>query len=255
MTRVRFIKIAAAAVLAGGLTACSSTTSGGASGQSADSSSPAGGAATSTTFGTSAAGSVATPTTSASAPSSANSTASAAKPPTIGAVLGKFSAGAITVNHMPTADPAWLARVQTEPSPEGMDKVSDPKLLNLMALVDEAAREKDLNALKRLCSADCVTSQQMPLWLKPGALQTLSTLIEKTHNTEGMLFPGFILVGGDSFQDPDSASDGRLLGASSPNDYVTHHGGLATSFESGTGGEDPPPQHWTGLKVWGPYPS
>lgn len=242
MARVRLVGLAVAAVLAGGMTACSSAASSGTKVQAEGATSAA---APSTAA--SASGSPSDP----SAPTSKNSPVA-----TIGTVLDGFSAGAITVDHMPTADPAWLARVQTESSQAGGgDKVTDPKLLNLMALVDEAAREKNLTALKRLCSGDCVAGQQVTLWQKPGALETLSTLIEQAHKTEGELLPGFILVGGNTFSDADSAADGKALGASSPKDYVAHHGGLATSFESGTGGQNLPPEHWTGLKVWGPYPS
>lgn len=46
-------------------------------------------------------------------------TTDAADQPTIGSLLAGFPAGAITVDHMPTADPAWLARVQTESSAGG----------------------------------------------------------------------------------------------------------------------------------------
>jgi len=157
---------------------------------------------------------------------------------------------------MPTANPAWVARVQTESSEEASngDKITDPKLRNLMALVDEAAREKDLKSLGRLCSNDCVRSQQFVLWQNPGALDVLSTLIEKAHRTEGELLPGFVLVGGNSFTDADSAADGKLLGATSPQDYIHHLSGWATSFQSGTGG-NLPPEHWTGLKVWAANPN
>ncbi|MBS2534308.1 hypothetical protein KGQ20_16170 [Catenulispora sp. NF23] len=193
---------------------------------------------------------MATTSAATSLPTSATTSATSGSP-TIGALLKAFSAGPITVKHMPTADPAWVARVQTEPADAtGGAKVTDPKLLNLMALVDEAARESDTQALTRLCSDDCDAEQQLPMWQKPGALQTLSILIEKIHGTEGDLFPGFILVGGGSFTGPGEVADGKALGASSPRDYVANHGGLATSFSSGTGGQNLPPEHWTGLKVW-----
>lgn len=258
MARVRFVEVAVAAMVVGGLTACGSSASGGAAGQGGGTS--AGSVAASATSATSATSAASAGDSAASSAPSAGSGAgghvSGAPGKTINAVLAGFSAGAITVDHMPTADPAWVARVQTEGSKEGGgDKVTDPKLLNLMALVDEAAREKSLTALKRLCSGDCLPEKQVALWQKPGALETLSTLIEKTHRTEGELLPGFVLVGGDSFGDADSAADGKVLGASSPKDYVSVHGGLATSFASGTGGQNPAPEHWTGLKVWGPYPS
>lgn len=258
MTRARFLGVAAAAALIGGLTACSSgTTNGGGFGQNLMGSTPAGGAAASSgsATGTSAASSApGTVASSSAAPSAAGSPSSPAKSVTISAVLGKFSTGAITVNHMPSADPAWLARVQTEPSANDMEKITDHKLLNLMALVDEAAREKDLKSLKRLCSG-CDNAKQLTLWQKPGALETLSTLLEKTHYSEGDLFPGFVLVGGDTFQDADSAADGKALGASSPNEYAAEHGGWATAFEDGTGGENPPPQQWYGLRQWVSAPS
>lgn len=247
MARVHSIGIAVAiSVVTASLTACGSTTSGGAAGPS----SPGGAATTAgSTSGPSTSGAstsaAATASTATSLPTSATSGSS-----TVGALLKAFSAGPITVKHMPTADPAWVARVQTEPANDGGEKVTDPQLLNLMALVDEAAREKDTQALTRLCSNDCDVKQQLPMWQQPGALQTLSILIEKTHGTEGDLFPGFILVGGDSFTGAGEIADGKALGASSPKDYVTNHGALATSFSSGTGGENLPPEHWTGLKDW-----
>lgn len=242
MKRVRILEVITAALIAGSLAACSSAKSG--------TSATQGAAAGATQVATSAPTATATATAPASTPSAPSTQ-------TVGALLGKFSSGPITVDHMPTADPAWLARVQTEPStPGGYPKVTDPKLLNLMALVDEAAREKDTQALTRLCSGDCDPAKQLPLWQKPGALDTLSILIEQTHRTEGDLFPGFILAGsGAAFTNADDTADGKALGATSARDYVANHGGLATSFSSGTGGADLPPEHWTGLKVWGPYPA
>lgn len=236
MVRVRIAEIAAVAALAGSLAACGSSTS---AGQAAP--------ASSTATTTPAAAATPDPATSPSAdPSEPASGAT-----TVGALLAAFGSGDITAKHMPTADPSWVARVQTENQQYKVPQAHDPKVINLMALVDEAAREKDTTALARLCSKDCDAKKQAALWAKPGALDLLSSLIEKAPMGEGTVLPDFLLFqNDDAFHHADDTAYGKLVGVDSPTAFFTKEGGLWTSFQNGTGGAGLE-QRWMGLEVAG----
>ncbi|MEY9926820.1 hypothetical protein ABH926_001445 [Catenulispora sp. GP43] len=85
----------------------------------------------------------------------------------------------------------WIARVQ--PLMSGGAKI-DAKTLNLIALVDEAAREHDTFGLVRLSNGRMSQDKLN----QPGVLDNLVTLLEKTHPaaTDGLNYPGFTLDGG-----------------------------------------------------------
>lgn len=232
MTRARFTEIIAVAALAAslaGLTACGSKTS-----KSAPAASASANQAASTSPST-------TPTPSTSSSTSPSTT-------TIAALLASFGPGDVTVDHMPTADPLWVARVQTENQQHDSPyRATDPKLLNLMALVDEAAREKDTTALARLCTKNCDAHQQAALWAKPGVLDQLSSLIEHAPMGQGTLLPDFLLAKTDtSFGSADDTTYGKLVSTASPAAYFAN-GGIWTQFQFGTGGTDVAQQHWTGI--------
>ncbi|ACU75128.1 hypothetical protein Caci_6274 [Catenulispora acidiphila DSM 44928] len=233
MARVRFVEIVAVTALVGGLAACSSSsTSTGKSATGAPSTSATGGAAA--------------PSTTATA--TASSTASQGTA-TIAGLLAAFGTGDITVKHMPTADPAWVARVQTENQQQKVPQATDPKVLNLMALVDEAAREKDTASLARLCTKDCDAKQQAAIWAKPGVLDQLTSLIEKAPMGEGTVLPDFVLFKPDTaFHTADETAYGKLVGATSPAGFFAN-GRIWTSFQNGTGGPGAMEQHWTGIKA------
>lgn len=168
---------------------------------------------------------------------------------TIAAVLTAFgSAGPITTDHMPTADPAWLARVQTESTPIPVS--IDPKVRNLMALVDEAAREQDTTSLARLCGGDCDPAKQAALWAKPGVLHTLTQLIEQGPLGDATLLPAFASFADSTTFDgggEPAIAFGKLVGADSPKAYFAA-GGIATSFQNGSGGVGLK-QEWMGVRT------
>jgi hypothetical protein len=133
---------------------------------------------------------------------------------------------------MPTAKPEWIARVQ--PVMAGGVKI-DAKSLNLIALVDEAAREHDLFGLVRLSNGQMSEANLS----QPGVLDNLITLLEKTHPapTDGLNYPGFTMDGGAAT--PDNAADLKALGVASAAAYK----GVTTYFRSGMGA----PTEWTGV--------
>jgi hypothetical protein len=246
MARVRFAEIVVGAALAASLAACGGSTS-----------TPTAAPAASTSTGQAALTSPTTtapPTTTTSDTTTPAAAASSTTPQgtkTVGALLAAFGPGDITVKHMPTADPSWLARVQTENQQYKVPQATDPKVLNLMALVDEAAREKDTTALARLCTKDCDVKQQTTLWAKPGVLDQLSSLIEKAPMGEGTVLPDFLLFRmDDSFHGADDTAYGKLVGVASPAAFFAK-GGIWTTFQNGTGGPDVMEQHWTGIKTVG----
>lgn len=229
MARARFTYTVATTALAGSLAACGST------------STPKAAAPTSTSSSSAA---------QPSAPA-ADSSSTTSGTGTIGALLAHFGTGDITVKHMPTADPAWVARVQTENQQYKVPQATDHKVLNLMALVDEAAREKDTKSLARLCTRDCDAKQQAVLWAKPGNLEKLSSLIEKAPMGEGTVLPNFLIFNqDDAFHSADETAYGKLVGARSPKAFFAA-GGIWTTFQNGTGGQGVMEQHWTGIKTAG----
>lgn len=178
-----------------------------------------------------------TSTASAGAPSTAPTTGPVSGGQTIAAVLAAFGAGPITGEHMPTADAAWVARVQQNRTPALGGNPT--KMLNLMALVDEAAREKDTSSLARLCADVCDPKAQAPLWQKPGTLELLSALIEQgPFGGQGAVLPDFELFASDtSFSNAPDAAFGKAMGVDSPAAYFKKYPyANATAFQNGSGG-------------------
>lgn len=167
------------------------------------------------------------PATSSAAPSQASATTSAPDDSLsvghqVSDLLG--TAGHSTAATVPTAKPEWVARLQQT---DAAGNQIDAKNLNLIALVDEAAREHDLNGLVRLSNGR-VTRDQLS---QPKVLSGLVAVLEKTHGaaTDGLTFPGFAL-GGDGM--PTSIADRKALGVASADGYK----GLITVFgDGGTG--------------------
>lgn len=165
--------------------------------------------------------------TSSAAPSQASATTSAPDDSLsvghqVSDLLG--TAGHSTAATVPTAKPEWVARLQQT---DAAGNQIDAKNLNLIALVDEAAREHDLNGLVRLSNGQ-VTRDQLS---QPKVLSGLVAVLEKTHGaaTDGLTFPGFAL-GGDGM--PTSIADRKALGVASADGYK----GLITVFgDGGTG--------------------
>lgn len=243
MARMRLAEIVVAAAVVGGLAACGASAS-------TPAATPAAGTSTGQAAPTSPTMTT-PPATDATVPSAAASNAPSQGAETIGTLLAAFGPGDITVNHMPTADPSWLARVQTENQKYKVPQATDPKVLNLMALVDEAAREKDTSSLALLCTKDCDAKQQTVLWAKPGVLDQLSSLIEKAPMGEGTVLPDFLLFRkDDAFHSADDTAYGKLVGVNSPAAFFAD-GGIWTAFQNGTGGPDVMVQHWTGIKTAG----
>ena len=192
-----------------------------------------------------------TATTSAGAQSTASTSASATSPAsggqtTIAAVLAAFGSGPVTGRHMPTADAAWVARVQQNKTP-ALQGGNSTQILNLMALVDEAAREKDTSSLARLCADVCDPKTQAPLWQKPGTLELLSTLIEKgPFSGQGAVLPDFVLFRSDtSFSNAPDAAFGKAMGVDSPAAYFKKYP-YTTAFQNGSGGANLQVE-WTGI--------
>ena len=129
--------------------------------------------------------------------------------------------GRLSADNAPPAKPEWVARIQRTTA-EG-DPI-DPQKLNLIALVDEAAREHDLNGLVRLSNGE-ITQAQLA---QPKVLDELVALLEKTHGavTDGLTYPSFTL-GGDATA--TSIADRKALGVASAAGYK----GLFTVFEDG----------------------
>lgn len=142
--------------------------------------------------------------------------------------------GEISTATMPTAKPEWIARVQSQMA--GGAKI-DAKSLNLIALVDEAAREHDLSGLVRLSSGQMSQDKLS----QPGVLGNLATLLEKTHPaaTDGLTYPGFSMDGGAATA--DNAADLKALGVKSAAAYK----GVTTYLRSSMGA----PMEWTGVVV------
>ena len=205
--------VGAAVVLV--LAGCSSTTSSPkAAGLPAVSTSAASASSAPATTASAVAPSTAVSTSSQVASTSAStSDASATTGHDVSDMVG--TSGHISAGNAPTAKPEWVARLKS--TDIGGDQI-DAKNLNLIALVDEAAREHDLTGLVRL-SNDQLTQAQLS---QPGVLDELVAVLEKTHAaaTDGYTYPGFKFAGADS---ATGAADLRALGVSSATGYKGVH--------------------------------
>ncbi|WP_370370790.1 hypothetical protein [Catenulispora sp. GP43] len=189
----------------------------------------------------------ANPTTTAATATGTTGATGSTDGQTIAAVLAAFGPGPITGAHQPTADAAWVARVQKNKTPA--PQASDPKMLNLMALVDEAAREKDTNSLDRLCSDVCDPKVQAPLWQKPGVLDGLTLLIEQGPLWgEGAALPDFLAAkSATSFTNAPDSAFGKAAGVDSPAAYFKKYP-YWTAFQNGSGGANLQVE-WAGISA------
>jgi hypothetical protein len=180
---------------------------------------------------------------------SASPTATPAE--TVASLLAAFGPGQITTKHMPTASPSWVARIDA--SADGAANIDDavPGMRNLVALVDEAAREGDLMSLIRLCF-ECQTdaafgSQGAQSLGTSGALAALSFLLESTHaiSQDGLIYPSFSLTPGQP--DATMTADAKALGATSMSAYLKT--GMVTVFLRPAGANVDQSAHWGGVYI------
>jgi hypothetical protein len=125
---------------------------------------------------------------------------SAAQPKPVSALLVGVAAPVTTAN-MPQAKPEWIAAVQKSDD-LGQTISGKPAMsLNLVALVDEAAKTSDTDALLKLCNLCDAQKLQQMLTTTDGTgltgFQELSRVLEQTHpapsytQSSGWDFPGF----------------------------------------------------------------
>jgi len=170
---------------------------------------------------------------------------------TIASLLAAFGSGQITTKHMPTAGASWVARI--DPSADGVANIDDavPGMRNLVALVDEAAREGDSTSLLRLCF-ECQTnatfgSQVTQSLGTSGALAKLSFLLESTHaiSQDGLTYPSFSLTPGQP--DATMTADAKALGATSMSVYLKT--GMVTVFPRPAGANVDQSALWGGVYI------
>jgi len=147
-----------------------------------------------------------------------------------------------SVQSMPKARPEWIAAV-TKTDSAGKSLTAGPTLsINLVALVDEAAKTEDLDSLVKLCYLGCDDlPESLPAKDASGrtGYARLSQLLEKTHpapgNTASMSwdYPGFS-AGDHGAATTIDHQDMKLLGVSTP-----PYKGLRTGFELTDDGMDP----------------
>ena len=135
----------------------------------------------------------------------ATTTISATPAKPVSALLAGYTAP-ITTSNMPKANATWLAAVQkTMDDGTAIAQHRSVRLLNLVALVDQAARTSDLDALVKLCDS-CIDPTTKTAFVqamthadesgRTGFAQ-LSFLLERTHPAQpftqsgGGDFPGF----------------------------------------------------------------
>lgn len=180
-----------------------------------------------------------TTTTPPSTPASATTTTSSQAKP-VSALLAKVTAP-VTTNNMPKANTAWIAAVQKNMNDGTTIAKHGGVSANLMALVDEAAKTSDLDALIKLCNSCTDPAQKTALTQamtqqgssgRTGFAQ-LSFLLEHTHpgqpytQSSGGEFPGFAtaqhaLASTDSNHAPLTSldkADMKTLDVTSAGDY------------------------------------
>lgn len=169
---------------------------------------------------------------------------SAAKP--VSALLAGL-AGPITTRNAPKAKPAWIALVQTTDDTGKAMGTKAGMSVNLAALVDEAAKTSDTDALLKLCNLCDQASLKQKLAATDGkgrtGYQLLSLILEKTHAApaklvaEGWDYPGFS-VSGKTTKTKLDQQDMALLG--------TTYDGIRAQFAMLDDGPSPY-VGWTGL--------
>jgi hypothetical protein len=180
----------------------------------------------------------------------ATSAAPAATPAeSVAALLAALGPGQVTTTHMPAADPSWVARIKPTADDEASIDADIPGMRNLVALVDEGAREGDSTSLLRLCfecQTDAAFSAQVAQRLGArGALARLSLLLESTHavSQDGLTYPSFSLT--PDQPDATMTADARALGATSTRAYLEN--GLVTVFPRSAGADVDQGAHWGGV--------
>lgn len=175
-------------------------------------------------------------------------TSSAGKP--VSALLAGVD-GPVTTVNMPKAKPEWIAAVQTADDTGKNVSGASGMSLNLVALVDEAAKTSDMDALIKMCNL----CDQQALRHKLTAVdakgltgfQELSRILEKTHPAPsrtaapGWDFPGFTRPGKGVPTKLDQ-DDMALLGAG--------YAGIRAQFAN-LGGGAQPVDGWTGMGASG----
>lgn len=139
----------------------------------------------------------------------------------------------ITSANAPVADPAALARVTHQGYGSFAVSWSNSQL-NLIALVDQAARADDIPRLEALggCAQNTARGQQQLVqWRQPGVLAGLAKVLEQTHGAaaDGIVFPGFRLAG---WNEEYAATDLAALGVGSAGEIS----GIGTDFTPTPGG-------------------
>lgn len=178
-------------------------------------------------------------TTPPSTPVTATTSPSAQAKP-VAALLAKVAAP-VTTNNMPKANTAWIAAVQKTMDDGTTIAKHGGVSVNLMALVDEAAKTSDLDALIKLCTSCADPAQKAALTQamtqkdssgRTGFAQ-LSYLLEHTHpgqpytQSSGGEFPGFVTPQHTlTSTDPNftaltsiDKADMKTLGVTSAGDY------------------------------------
>jgi hypothetical protein len=137
-------------------------------------------------------------TTGSTGSTGSTGTSTAGKP--VSALLAGID-GPVTTLNMPKAKPEWIAAVQTRDD-TGKDVSAKAGMsLNLVALVDEAAKTSDMPALIKMCNLCDQQALKQKLTAVDGkgltGFQELSRILEKTHPAPshtvapGWDFPGF----------------------------------------------------------------
>ena len=180
-----------------------------------------------------------TTTTPPSTPVAATTTTSAQAKP-VSALLAEVTAP-VTSDNMPKANTAWIAAVQKTMNDGTTIAKHGGVPANLMALVDEAAKTSDLDALIKLCNSCTDPARKAALTQamtqkdssgRPGFAQ-LSFVLEHTHpgqpytQSSGGEFPGFVtpqhaLASTDPNHAPLTSldkADMKTLGVTSAGDY------------------------------------
>jgi hypothetical protein len=245
--RVKLVIGAAVIAMTVALAGCSSSTS--AKAQSGvPSTLPAGASQISPSSAATTATPPNTPTSSA-APTSAVTTSAAPVAEPVSALLADI-AGPVTTANMPKAQPEWIAAVQKNDD-LGQPIDGEPAMsLNLVALVDEAAKTSDVDALQKLCNLCDAQELEKVLTATDSAgltgFQELSRVLEQTHpaqsytQSSGWDFPGFTRPEKGAPTELDQ-QDIRLL-----NGYSKAYTGIRAQFMNLNDGPNPY-DGWTGV--------
>ncbi|MBS2534451.1 hypothetical protein KGQ20_16895 [Catenulispora sp. NF23] len=185
-------------------------------------------------------------TSSGAAGSGASSSAAGGSGKPVALLLAKVkpsNGGAGFDADMPKAKPAWIAAVSVNLSDGSAlkDQTLGSLVVNLAAMVDEAAKTQDLDSLRKLCWQGCdQLATLMPAKDASGrtGYERLSQLLEQTHPDAGytnefsMDYPGFSANQHGAVTTLDQ-KDMKLLGA------TQHYTGLRTGIEMTDDGVDP----------------